>query len=291
LHASVLFGSKTKGQSDEYSDNDLLIVCPDNERTHHLNINKDQKYNISFFSPTQLIMMKRIGSLFIQHIKKDGIIIYDEDGLFNNFIQNCEFIAPSINELEKCRATLSFISSIPNEDPLIGWKADFLYCVSRDFLIKKLAYESILAFGINEIAIASIKKFGFMDDEMHDLKELRKIKTIYRINNISNITDFSTKIIMNSWLDTLEKRSGIIKNKNSGVLIDTLYKKEYNSTYEALRILEAFLLIAEMKGINHIDSKVILKHITLPNKYKSLQKSKSDKIEKYIRDYYALLSN
>ncbi|ANI81887.1 hypothetical protein [Kosakonia oryzae] len=290
MYASVLFGSKAKGLSDEYSDNDLLVICHDDERDAISNNRIYSNYNISFFSFKQLHMMRDVGSLFLQHIKKDGIILYDKDNEFKKFLDTCNLILPTKNEIMKCESTLFFIKSIPYEQELINWKADFLYCVSRDYLIKKLALNGKLAFSIDEIVSSSIKWLNFEIEELSDLKTLRKIKTIHRSTSVDFLTKESTTKLTNNWLHTLSCKCNISMANSDKGIFDALYKETYNSTYEALRTLEALSLLADKKGLNHIEQTMIMKYLHFPNMYKSLQKSKSPLINKYIKELYNLLN-
>lgn len=287
MYASVKFGSLTRGLADKYSDNDLLVVCPDRDRK---SISEDcnfSKYNISFFSNKQLSSMRDKGSLFLQHIKRDGVIIYDKGGDFASFLKDCHFTSPDDNEINRCESTLSFISALPEERILNTWKADFVYCVSRDYLIKKLAVEGLLAFSIDEIITLSLKYFDFKRDDFNNLKKLREIKAINRgeVSDSYNYSDVSS--LINEWLKTLNSAFNFTPKNKQIKLIDCLCKADYSSTYEALRCLEALYMLLEKKGINHIEHHKIIKYIKSPNLYRSLQSSKRNTIIKYLYEIYS----
>jgi hypothetical protein len=287
MYASVKFGSLTRGLADKYSDNDLLVVCPDRDRKSISEDCKFSEYNISFFSNKQLYFMREKGSLFLQHIKRDGVIIYDEGGAFASFLTGCHFISPDDNEIKRCESTLSFIRVLPEENILNTWKADFIYCVSRDYLIKKLAMEGLLAFSIDEIITLSVKCFDFKMNDFDKLKKLREIKAINRseLSDGSNFGNISS--LINDWLNILNlKFNFTTKNKRMN-LIDCLFKADYSSTYEALRCLEALYILLEKKGINHIEHHKIIKYIKSPNLYRSLQSSKKTAIRKYLHEIYS----
>ncbi|WP_230350657.1 nucleotidyltransferase domain-containing protein [Lelliottia sp. WAP21] len=287
MYASVKFGSLTKGLADKYSDNDLLVVCPDRDRKIISEDFNFAEYNISFFSSKQLHLMRDKGSLFLQHIKRDGVIIFDEGSAFASFLNNCRFIAPDDNEIKRCESTLSFIRTLPEERILNAWKADFIYCVSRDYLIKKLAMEGFLAFSIDEIMTLSLKCFDFKMNDFDKLKKLRKIKAIYR-SELTDSYDFGDiSSLINNWLNILNlKFNFTTKNKRMN-LIGCLFKADYSSTYEALRCLEALYILLEKKGINHIEHHKIIKYIKSPNLYGSLQSSKKTAIRKYLHEIYS----
>lgn len=287
MYASVKFGSLTRGLADKFSDNDLLVVCPDRDRKSISENSYFSEYNISFFSSNQLYLMRDKGSLFLQHIKRDGVIIYDEGDAFASFLTDCHFISPDDNEIKRCESTLSFISALPEESFLNTWKADFIYCVSRDYLIKKLAMEGLLAFGIDEIITLSLKCFDFKMNDFDKLKKLREIKAINRSELSDSYSFGEISSLINNWLNVLNlKFNFTTKNKRIN-LIDCLFKEDYNSTYEALRCLEALYILLEKKGINHIEHNKIIKYIKSPNLYRSLQSSKKTAIRKYLHEIYS----
>lgn len=289
MYAAVRFGSRTKGHADRYSDNDLLIVCQDEERKKILA--DYPKYNISFFSDKQLSMMKEKGSLFLQHIKRDGVILYDRGGLFYEFLQGCQFSLPSIDEIKNCETTISFINALPEEVILNNWKADFVYCVSRDYIIKKLAMNGSLAFGVDEITLLSINVFGFKIQDFDKFKRLREIKSIHRGGECLPFENEKVSTLVNDWLGILVSIFNIELNENETEIIDCLFKKEYISTYEALRCLEALYILAENTGINHVEHDKIIKYIRSPNLYKTLQSSKKKIVNNYINDVYNFLKS
>ncbi|MBP1019250.1 hypothetical protein J8628_20285 [Serratia fonticola] len=286
MYASVRFGSKTRGISDKYSDNDLLIVCADKERKIISDKYLSSEYNVSFFSKKQLFWMRDKGSLFLQHIKRDGVIIYDDNNIFEVFLKDCQFIVPDDNEIKRCESTISFISALPEEPTLVGWKADFIYCVSRDYLIKKLARKGILAFGIDEIISSSLECFKFKNEDLDKFKTLREIKSKNRNEGLDGFNNSDVSFIIRSWLKALRLKFDIKYDDNRELLVDCLFNRNYSSTYEALRCLEALYLLAEVKGVNHIEHHKIIKHIKSPNLYRSLQGSKKSLIKKYIREIH-----
>lgn len=291
VYASVLFGSKVRNNTDIFSDNDLLIVCSDEERTNSILSQLYENYNITYFSKNQLDRMKSKGSLFLQHIKKDGIVLFDKNNYLKRFLLDLDFIEPSKNEINRCESTISFINAIPNNELLSFWKADFTYCVSRDYLIKKLAEKKLLAFGIDEIEGMAIENFGFSFKEMSLLKELRVYKALNRDCklNYKSIDNNRLNFCINEWLFILMTRMSINHECIHNNLLDCLFNRKYVSTYESLRCLEGIYTLVEDKKINHIEHNVILNYIKLPNLYRSLQIKKWDSIKKYINDMRCFL--
>ncbi|MDF7631224.1 hypothetical protein PUG46_18365 [Erwiniaceae bacterium L1_55_4] len=291
MHAIVKFGSKVRGNSDEYSDEDLLIVCPDERRGEYVNIYLNSGFNLSFFSLNQLIWMRTKGSLFLQHIKRDGVIVYDSQNKFFNFINSCDFLFPSENELRRCESTISFLSELPDYDGLHSWKADFLYSVSRDYLIKMLASKGQLAFGIDEICDLSIKLLGVSKIDIENFKKLREIKSNYRNSKLNVPCFYEQAVLVESWLSTMMDNFNIKLMPKQITVRHALNLREFESTYEALRCLEALFILVELRGVNHLNHRKIAKYIREPNLYRILQLSKMKTIKKYINEMNSILEN
>jgi len=148
MFALALFGSVSRKTDDLHSDRDLLIVCNSKLRYELHNKYCEQGYSVSTMTGKQLACMNENGSLFIQHLKSEAQIFFDRDGELHKFLSNCELVPPTSLELQRCKATLQFIASCPDTLSLSAWKADFLYCISRDYLIKEIAKTNKLAFGL-----------------------------------------------------------------------------------------------------------------------------------------------
>ncbi|CAN2042461.1 Nucleotidyltransferase domain protein [Candidatus Magnetomoraceae bacterium gMMP-15] len=87
LDSVILFGSKARGDFDEYSDTDLLIITltrlNNKEESHICEVSYDigMKYNV-IFSPLSIASQDWRGGIFTEffiynEILKDGIICYE----------------------------------------------------------------------------------------------------------------------------------------------------------------------------------------------------------------------
>ena len=92
VDAIVLYGSVARGEADECSDIDVLVVSPDPYRIRQQlsEIRSDFAYrrNYAFFislvhnSRAEFYKLGHIGSPFIQNVLREGVILYD-NGTFS----------------------------------------------------------------------------------------------------------------------------------------------------------------------------------------------------------------
>ena len=90
LEKIVLFGSQVSGKTDEYSDLDILIIAPSQERPldRRLKVRRllhelDQSIglDILFYTPEEVERFKDHPSSFLHHVLTTGITVYDRKTL------------------------------------------------------------------------------------------------------------------------------------------------------------------------------------------------------------------
>jgi predicted nucleotidyltransferase len=90
LEKIVLFGSQVTGKTDEYSDIDILIIAPSQERPldrrlrvrrllHDLN--KRIGLDILFYTPEEADIFRKEPSSFLRQILDTGVVIYDKENI------------------------------------------------------------------------------------------------------------------------------------------------------------------------------------------------------------------
>jgi uncharacterized protein len=90
LERIVLFGSRVTGQTDEYSDLDILIIAPSRERpldrrskVRRLleDLDKSIGLDILFYTPEEVEKFQDHPSSFIHHVLTTGVTVYDRKAL------------------------------------------------------------------------------------------------------------------------------------------------------------------------------------------------------------------
>lgn len=283
MYTIANFGSTCRADSDQHSDRDLLIICPPSQKSRLLKKYRKQGYSISFFTKNQLEGMKKCGSLFLQHLKSECSVIVDSGGDFHRFIESCEFIPPSQSELQRCEMAVTTVFAWPNASQTDSWKADWLYCVLRDYLVKKIANEHSLAFGISDISNYAIQEWGIAKNEIRCLGQLRLIKSIYRSGHTR------ARIKSNLFSDANKLFENIREYEDSISLdypidIELLDDTTLNTSYQWLRALEGMYILARSSGYIHPRHDELIKLIEQPNLYHSSSKFKHATIRTYYHD-------
>jgi len=292
MFAIAEFGSTTRKTQDCHSDRDLLIVCELKTSREFVKNYCEQGYSVTLLTPSQLTFMQKRGSLFIQHLKHESRILMDTNTEFSKWLQSCPLIAPSEEEIQKCFSTIEFISTWPFDERLIAWQADFLYCASRDLLIKWLARKGILAFGLENLESELLSQKGDRLENLDNLRSLRKAKAAYR--NDKEVPPDTNKAV-NTWLtevaQAFEVNLPIKKFSTPEDGISSLSIRRFSSSYELLRSVEAAYHIVRSHGHIHPDNEKLLKYIQNPNAYGSSQFRKRRIIERYLAEIIQIMTN
>ncbi|NKC14410.1 MAG: hypothetical protein GKR94_20185 [Gammaproteobacteria bacterium] len=292
MFAVAEFGSTCRQSSDSHSDKDLLIIG-DRELSKRLaNRYKQQGYSVSTLTQSQLVRMQHRGSLFIQHLRTEAHVQLDVDSAFSRWIQTCEYSPPTIAELWRCRNTIKLIDQWPRDSALEGWRSDFLYCVSRDFLIKWLARRGVLAFGLEDIERGLGGENNGLAANIGDLALLREAKAAYRDGQpVPN----GAGEAMEEWCAALRSFLKLPEPPRAPPSLDKyiagLSRRQFSSNYERLRSLEGAYKIATSRGMQHPSHDLLTCHILQPNGYGSSQARKAAQMYAYLCDVLNLIAN
>lgn len=288
MYAIAKFGSNCRDDSDQHSDRDLLIVCPPRKKASLQRKYNKKGFSVSFFTESQLERMQDKGSLFLQHIKFESRIVIDSDDEFRRFIDSCNFKPPSQDELDRCEIALTTVLTWPSDSRTDSWKADWLYCVLRDYLVKKLAARGSLAFGISDISRCCKMKWGATDAQLNCLAQLRLNKAYYR----SGVKEYTGNPLIFSEVNSLIKTiSGIEISISSDHhrSLESLRNSHLNTCYQWLRALEGIYILARSTGFTHPSHEEIVKIIQNPNLYNSSSQLRHKSVQNYYTDVLAVL--
>ena len=96
IDSAALYGSVARGDVEPHSDVDLLLVCNGSVKERlYLELTDTlsetcRNLSISLYSPAELAFMKRVGSLFLLHLRNEGILLFDRSGILANILN--EFV-------------------------------------------------------------------------------------------------------------------------------------------------------------------------------------------------------
>ncbi len=280
MEAIALFGSQVSGGSDDNSDRDLLVVCPPNEKQLKIREFTNAGYGVSAYTPRQLEYMKDKGSLFLQHLKYESKILYDNNGDFEKFLSSCTLIPPGDLEIAKTVNTILDVLAAPRTSSLSLWLEDYLYVLSRDFFIKYFAKRGKVVFNVNHLSHSVANEFDVSNSEVVAFCKLRHGKYLYR--NGFSARNHST-ISMRRWIDAMIR---IIDRTEPSILPESIYLNlkavgNFLSNYHLLRYIESLRILFPSVAHEVTNDKKLDILIKNPNQYSSTSACSV----RYLKDY------
>lgn len=183
IDAALIFGSRARGDSDGFSDLDLLLVSKEpNELKLASSRLKRYGWSCSTYTWTQLINESKRRSLFIQHLKLEGVIIKDSFSKLRDLLYHAEPRSSYSWEIEQAMDLMSIIEYIPADNWGPIWALDVLMVGFRSLSYALLANEGMFRFSFKEV-LESLNKIGILkESDIPELLNLRQWKYLYRVN-------------------------------------------------------------------------------------------------------------
>jgi hypothetical protein len=237
VHISVcIFGSYARNQLDKFSDKDILIVASSKlAASSAIETWSNEGWSVAFYTWKRLRKMAKNGSLFIQHLKQDGIIEQDPSLELSKLLSS---YAPNPCYREEIVYSSDMIRSL-DRTPLNKWEiqmqCDVLYTYTRNAGILELASLGCYEFEFSKIVEILANSYSLTACDVKALLRLRTIKAQYRARQICN---FNTKIV----LETASKPVSKIFNHAFTPINSHSPIRFLNVPYGTLREIEARLI-------------------------------------------------
>lgn len=182
-----LFGSFARGDQDQYSDIDILIVIDDCTESEYINYKDSfaQILNIpvSWLSVYRIDKIKKMynyGSYFLWHIKKEGKVIYSRNNELATLLSTLPRYANVESDLKEYSEILSDINGeLDNEYISIDYELAVLASLVRNTCIAIAYLNGKLDFGRNSVVVYCFSRYGINIDltEYEDLYQYRLYQT------------------------------------------------------------------------------------------------------------------
>jgi len=179
--AVCIFGSVARDQNDCYSDKDILIIS--DKKLEALEVIEkwaEEGWSVAFYTWERLAKMARIGSLFIQHLKQDGIIKSDPSLKLSKLLSEYEPKKDYGDVIEASKDMARPLDRTPKEIWETQMQCDVLYTFTRNSGILELASHGKYQFDYTKIIKHLANLHSLNNIEIESLLNLRSIKAQYR---------------------------------------------------------------------------------------------------------------
>lgn len=145
IEAVCLYGSVARGDADEYSDIDLLLVGSDpdvrvSRLLEELRAEFPQrKFGLVYHHSPDLTSYFEAGSRFLVHIREEGEILYDDHGYLRRLLATELRLAPVEDEIATALDRLSVYHDVSR------FNGGFLFCFAHVYTLGKMIVMARLA--------------------------------------------------------------------------------------------------------------------------------------------------
>lgn len=179
VESLAVFGSTTRGDSDQISDRDILLAgVTRNTLVERTLLNAG--YSPSVYSWQQMEDLSRDGSLFLQHLKQESQVLFDRNERLRDLLHAYrplnDYSCRIIENIELFEMT----NGTPDCPSLIGWAFDVLAVGFRNHAILQLANTGRYVFSYPSIVALVSKRYNLSAAQSKLLLDLRRRKRDYR---------------------------------------------------------------------------------------------------------------
>ena len=188
-----LFGSFARGDQDQYSDIDILIVVDDCTENEYIKY-KDSyaqilEVPVSWLSVYRIDKIKKMynsGSYFLWHIKTEGKVIYSRDNELESLLLTLPRYTNIENDLNEYSEILSDIKDeLDNKYISIDYELSVLASLVRNTCIAISYLNGKLDFGRNSVVIYCSSRYG-LDIDLAEYEALYQYR-LYHTGKIEKV--------------------------------------------------------------------------------------------------------
>lgn len=184
--AVIIFGSRATNLSDEYSDTDVCVVIKDqtvinNDEIKHILSNKWDINTDDYilYSESQMHEMASYGSLFIWHLKLEGLMVYDS-GFFANVVKGLSGYRHHIYEIDYHGKILQDIKKSYKKFNLVNeLDLSIIFTVFRNTCMILCHFRGVFVFGRRNVFSKALELYPDIPITNEKYTDLFKWKFIY----------------------------------------------------------------------------------------------------------------
>lgn len=183
VESVCIFGSTARDSADGLSDRDVLVIASDKSRRDDIvKYWRQLGWSVAEYTPSRILKMIQYGSLFIQHLRLEGMILEDKQGWLRVQLNQARMKKSYALDAQKSVSLALPIERLDhnkliNEEPIA---ADLAYISIRNYGICYLADRDRLTFDYSEIVKELAKDFDLSKNETSLLQSMRIGKICYR---------------------------------------------------------------------------------------------------------------
>jgi predicted nucleotidyltransferase len=182
IEAILLFGSVARGDANPWSDIDLLVTSSDPELTVaklRTAISERNHVSLIYYQTPSFETLYRRRPLFVAHLKKEGLVLYDPLGVLNRMLESPNPAKADIAEEIKVYLAKLTPYRFPKR-----YNNNFLFCLSHLYSIGK----GVIMLGLANCGVlefnreAAFEQFESLNPDLADnVAKVARLRPFYRL--------------------------------------------------------------------------------------------------------------
>ena len=232
-----IYGSVARRDQDDLSDRDVLILFDGSDRCKQVMREwADRGWSVSSYTPKRLKKMANAGSLFVQHLKQEGLVQADTTSVLTDILDAYEPKTDYSTQITEALPGLRLLERFPLSHELDYWSADVLHVLLRNLGILRLANEGIYEFSFHNIAEQLVTLQLILPEDLKVFDDLRAAKSAYRSEKLPF---FPVRKIVEGGLRIIDKLFGVALERSHTLEFQV---PDYADSYFNLRAMEKILI-------------------------------------------------
>lgn len=190
----ALFGSTARGDTDELSDRDILVVYEqDRPEVSELEDKFGFNAEFSFYTRTQLETLAKTGSLFIAHLKLEAILLVDDD----EWLRRCvDSFVPKKSYLDDAKNSTNVLDilerfNLCDEVSSFSSIADIAYITFRNHMIFQAANRGEYIFAYRDLVDFALEANHVTSNPRRFFDAIRLGRHYYQLHQFVSEVDIS----------------------------------------------------------------------------------------------------
>jgi hypothetical protein len=181
VEAIAPFGSAARGDSDSFSDRDILLLCRRTRDARAASLSlKARGWSPTLYTWNRLDRAAASGSLFVQHLKTEARVLRDSQGKLESALAKFEPNSSYEPERRSAAELLRLLDEIPDTPQGRLWAMDVLWVGFRSLAIARLANDGVYAFALTQIIEELVVRSILRRSDESAIRIIRRHKWSYR---------------------------------------------------------------------------------------------------------------
>jgi predicted nucleotidyltransferase len=183
VHAAALYGSAARGDCEPYSDLDILAVCDASRKREALEelnavlMPGFEKASISLYTPRELLFLAKQRSLFLLHLTRESLLLFDRTGYFTHVLKTFEPKGSYSDDFRQSLGLLCPVKSVISGAPNQLHRLAYVYSLFRVFGVYLLAEKEIFEFSKAKMVSSLSLQYPHLKSEISILSSLRVLNS------------------------------------------------------------------------------------------------------------------